>query len=637
MCGITGFIDFRRTSSEEILKRMTTTLAHRGPDGEGTYFSQSNFAQVGFGHRRLSIIDLSSFAGQPMTYKQLHIVFNGEIFNYEEIKEELLQKGHSFITKSDTEVILHAHEEWGIKAVDRFIGMFTFVIYDEGNQELIAFRDRSGVKPFMYYWHEGLFMFGSELKPFHQHPRFAKKINIDAVAAFLQHGHVPAPHCIFEHTFKLHAGHYLVLDLQKALVDTHQYWNVYDYYNRPKLKIDLPEALEETEKVLKKAFEYRMVADVPVGVFLSGGYDSSCVTALLQEGRTEKIKTFTIGMDEAHLDESPYAKKVAAYLGTDHTEYHCTDDDAKSIIPSLSYYYDEPFADSSAIPTILVSRLAREKVTVALSADAGDELFAGYTKYEIYLQRRTKLSKMPKALARTSHALLKALPVHAMPFVKDNHLFVNRYDRFAEMLKNPTFNTIYALSSELFTKREIDNLFMKRVNKLETNYRVDKLKPEFYDPLTYMMAIDYETYMVDDILQKVDRASMSVGLEGREPFLDQNIMDWVSQLPVDLKYHNGEKKYILKELVHKYIPREMMERPKMGFAIPIMTWMKTSFKEIIYSYLNDDFIARQGIFDKKHISRIVQGFYNGNHASPEKLWYLLVFQLWYKQWIIDTN
>ncbi|HEV7783321.1 MAG TPA: asparagine synthase (glutamine-hydrolyzing) [Chitinophagaceae bacterium] len=633
MCGITGFIDFRKRSSEEVLKKMTATLAHRGPDGEGFLYSESDFAQAGLGHRRLSIIDLSAVAGQPMTYKQLHIVFNGEIFNYEEIRNELLAKGHSFVTKSDTEVILHAYEEWGLNAVDRFIGMFAFVIYDEGKQQLIAFRDRSGVKPFFYYWQNGLFMFGSELKPFHQHSGFERKINIDAVAAFLQHGHVPAPHCIFDNTFKLHAAHYLVLDIEKQTLVTHQYWNVYDLYNRPKLKIDLPEALEETEKVLKKAFEYRMVSDVPVGVFLSGGYDSSCVTALLQEGRTEKIKTFTIGMDDTKFDESPYAKKVAQHLGTDHTEYHCTDDDAKSIIPSLSYYYDEPFADSSAIPTMLVSRLAREKVTVALSADAGDELFAGYIKYEIHLQHRAKLSKLPKGLSKAGHYMMKAVPVHAMPFVKNNHLFVNRYDRFAEMLKNPTFNMIYGLSGELFTKREIDNIFMNQIQKLETNYRVDKLKPEYYDPLTYMMAVDYETYMVDDILQKVDRASMSVGLEGREPFLDQHIMDWVSLLPVGLKYHNGEKKYILKQLVHKYIPKEIMERPKMGFAIPINTWMKTSFKELIYTYLNDDFITRQGIFDKKSISRIVQGFYNGNHASPEKLWYLLIFQLWYKEWI----
>lgn len=636
MCGITGFVDFRKQTSEETLRKMTTSLAHRGPDGEGFYFSESPFAQVGLGHRRLSIIDLSSFAGQPMTYKHLHIVFNGEIFNYQEVKEELLQKGHSFVTKSDTEVILHAYEEWGVKAVDRFIGMFTYVIYDEARQQLIAFRDRSGVKPYMYYWKDGLFMFASELKAFHQHPGFEKEININAVAAFLQHGHVPAPHCIFEHAHKLNAGYYLVLNMEAQTLETIQYWSVYDYYNRPKLNIDLPEAMEETEKVLKKAFEYRMVSDVPVGVFLSGGYDSSCVTALLQHGRTEKIKTFTIGMSEAKLDESPYAKKVAAYLGTDHTEYLCTDDDAKSLIPKLSYYYDEPFADSSAIPTMLVSRLAREKVTVALSADAGDELFAGYNKYEIYLQRRTRLSKMPKPLAKASRHVLKAVPVHAMPFVKNNHLFVNRYDRFTEMLKNPTFSTIYALSSELFTQREIDAIFKHPIQKLETNYRVDKLKPEFYDPLTYMMAIDYETYMVDDILQKVDRASMSVALEGREPFLDQHIIDWVSVLPTHMKYRNGVKKFILKELVHKYIPKEMMERPKMGFAIPIMTWMKTSFRDIIDSYLNDDFITRQGIFDKKSIRHIVEGFYNGNHAQPEKLWYLLVFQLWYKEWITNS-
>lgn len=633
MCGIAGFIDFKKTSDEATLKNMTTSLAHRGPDGEGFYFAQSEFAQTGLGHRRLSIIDLSTVAGQPMTYKHFHIVFNGEVYNYEEIKAELLGKGHSFVTKSDTEVILHAYEEWGVQAVDRFVGMFAFVIYDDIKQQAIAFRDRTGIKPFFYYWNDGLFMFGSELKAFHQHNRFQKKININAVAAFLQHGNVPAPHCIFENTYKLNPGHYLLVDYANKTIDKHEYWSVYNLYNRPKLKIDLPEAVEETEKALKKAFEYRMVSDVPVGVFLSGGYDSSCVTALLQQGRTEKIKTFTIGMDEKHLDESPYARDIANYLGTDHTEYHCTDDDAKSIIPSLSYYYDEPFADSSAIPTMLVSRLAREKVTVALSADAGDELFAGYNKYEIYLQRRTSLSKLPKPLALSGHYLSKLFPVHAMPFVKNNHLFVNRYDRFSEMLKNPTFSTIYALSSELLTTREIDKLFISKVTKLETNYRVNKLKPEYYDPLTFMMAIDYETYLVDDILQKVDRASMSVALEGREPFLDHQLLDWVSVLPVDMKYRNGEKKFILKEIVHKYIPREKMERPKMGFAIPIMTWMKTSFKEIIYSYLNEDYITKQGIFDKHQINHIVHGFYNGNHASPEKLWYLLMFQLWYSEWM----
>ncbi len=636
MCGITGLVDFRKNSSEVTLRKMTTSLAHRGPDGEGFYFSQSPFAQVGLGHRRLSIIDLSTVAGQPMTYKKLHIVFNGEVFNYEEIKEELLQKGHSFVTKSDTEVILHAYEEWGLKAVDKFIGMFVYVIYDEEKQQVIIFRDRPGIKPLYYYWHDGLFLFASELKAFHQHERFEKKINIDSVAAFLQHGHVPAPHCIFENASKLHAGHYLVLDMAKSTVETTQYWNVYDFYNRPKLKIDLPEAITETERIFKKAFEYRMVSDVPVGVFLSGGYDSSCVTALLQHGRTEKIKTFTIGMSETKLDESPYAKQVANHLGTDHTEYHCTDEVAKSIIPSLSYYYDEPFGDSSAIPTILVSRLAREKVTVALSADAGDELFAGYNKYDIQLSRR-RLSKVPKPISKMGHYLMKAMPIHELPFVRNNHLFVNRFNRLSEMLKTPGFNTIYALSSELFTQREIKSAFKSKINKLPTNYRVDKLKKEFYDPLEYMMAIDYETYLVDDILQKVDRATMSVGLEGREPFLDQYIMDWVSVLPVDLKLHKGEKKYLLKELVHKYIPREMMQRPKMGFAIPIMTWMKTSFKEMIYSYLNEDFITKQGIFDKKVISEIVDGFYNGNHAQPEKLWYLLVFQLWYKEWITDTK
>ncbi len=633
MCGIAGFIDFKNSSSKEILQAMTASLAHRGPDGEGFYFKQEEKAQIGLGHRRLSIIDLSTVASQPMTYKHLTIVFNGEIYNYREIKAELISKGHSFETQSDTEVILHSYEEWGVSGVDRFIGMFAFVIYDEREKKLIGFRDRPGIKPFHYYLDDNVFLFSSELKAFHKHPLFSKELDQNAAAAFLQFGNVPTPHCIFKNAAKLRPGHYLVFDVLQAKISIHQYWNVYDYYNRPKITIDLPDAVAETERILKKAFEYRMVADVPVGVFLSGGYDSTCVTALLQKDRTDKIKTYTIGFINKDLDESHYAKAVADHLGTDHTGYICSEREAKDIVPVLPYYYDEPFADSSAIPTTLVSRLARKNVTVALSADAGDELFGGYTRYSYILNFRSRLTKIPKPLSVLGYCITKMLPMHTVPVVKNNISFVNRYERFSKILKDPTIKTIYSNVNQLFTERELNTIFLNKVSLLPNDYRSDAIRQEYYDPLTYMMAIDYQTYLLDDILQKVDRASMSIGLEAREPFLDHNVIQWASSLPTDLKYRYGEKKFIIKELVHRYVPREIMDRPKMGFAIPVKEWMKTSFNHMVHDYLSENFLHRQGIFNKKSVAKIVNGFYKTDTVPPEKIWYLLMFQMWYDKWV----
>ena len=328
MCGITGFIDFTKKSSKDILQSCTNTLEHRGPDGEGFELLENEHAQVGLGHRRLSIIDLSSFANQPMWYKNFCIIFNGEIYNYVEIKRTLEEKGHSFTTNSDTEVILHAWEEWGSDMLQRFIGMFAFAIYDTQHNKLFCCRDRAGVKPFIYSWNNGLFLFGSELKALMKHPQFKKEIDMDALAAYMQFGYVPTPHCIFKDSFKLKPGHWIEVDLVQQSITTHQYWNVYDSYNKPKLDIGYDEAVLETEKLLTSAFQYRMVSDVPVGVFLSGGYDSSCVTAILQKNNTEKIKTFTIGVPDEGLNEAPHAKKIAAHLGTDHTEFYCTHKEA---------------------------------------------------------------------------------------------------------------------------------------------------------------------------------------------------------------------------------------------------------------------------------------------------------------------
>ncbi len=634
MCGISGFVDYKQQTSQEILMKMNRSMVHRGPDGEGyaTYDSPAG-AAIGLGHRRLSIIDLTEGGAQPMHFNGLHITFNGEIYNYAEIKTELEALGHEFESHSDTEVILHSYAQWGSAAVNRFIGMFAFIIYDENKQEIFACKDRPGVKPLFYYWHEGLFLFASELKAIMQHPSFEKKINSDALAAYLQYGYVPTPHCIFEHTHKLNAGHHLTLSLKNKTVETRQYWNVYDSYNKPTLKIDLPEAIEETEKLLKNAFQYRMVSDVPVGVFLSGGYDSTSVTALLQSENTQKIKTFTIGVPDAGLNEAPYAKDIAAHLGTDHTEYYCTEKETLEIVPELPFYYDEPFADSSAIPTTLVCRIAKKDVTVALSADGGDEVFAGYNRYDYLVKYGGKLKKIPPFLRKSAAGVMEKIPAAAIPGFKKDTLFHNRYDKIKSLLKETSAENMLQNLSRQFTFPEVQSLVKENVSVIKSGFDAKELQPSYFSDLNYMMAVDYQTYLQDDIMQKVDRAAMSVSLEGREPFLDQRVIEWAAQLPQNFKYNNGEKKFILKEIVHKYIPKEMMNRPKMGFAIPIASWLQNELKPYLQKYLSDDFIKEQNIFTAPAIQNIYNTFMNGKNEKAEKIWYLLMFQMWYDKWI----
>ena len=633
MCGISGFADFNKRTVKETLEKMNRILSHRGPDGEGYGIYNNDTAAIGLGHRRLSIIDLTEGGSQPQTYQSLHITFNGEIYNYAEIKKQLEQKGHQFHSHSDTEVILHAYAEWGSAALQQFIGMFAFAIYDEAKQKIFACRDRAGVKPFFYYWKNNLFLFGSELKALMQHPEFAKEINTDAAAAYMQYGYVPTPHCIFNDTHKLKPGHFLELDVKNKSIHTQQYWNVYDAYNQPILKIDLPDAITETEKLLTNAFQYRMVSDVPVGVFLSGGYDSACVTALLQANNTEKIKTFTIGVPDAGLNEAPYAKETAALLGTDHTEYYCTQKEALEIVPQLPFFYDEPFADSSAIPTTLVSKIARQKVTVALSADAGDEIFAGYNRYDYLMKYGERIKRIPGFMRKSAAALMDVIPADAIPYFNKKYLFHSRYEKVKSLFKNPTEqNILMSLTSQMNAK-DLAGLFKTAIKQIPTAFDSTELKEENFGTLSYMMAIDYQTYLLDDILQKVDRAGMSVSLEGREPFLDHRIIEWAAKLPMEYKYNNGIKKFIIKEIVHKYIPKKMMDRPKMGFGIPIADWLQNDLKPFVNKYLDENFIEKQNIFNNIEIQRIRKSFYQGKSERAEKIWYLLMFQMWYDKWI----
>lgn len=633
MCGITGFIDLNNSSGEEALKKMASTLHHRGPDGEGLYYHQNDRAEVALAHRRLSIIDLSTNASQPMHSGEMVITFNGEIYNYRELKAELEAKGYKFSTRSDTEVILFSFKEWGRKCLERFIGMFAFVIFNKEKNQIFIARDRAGIKPFFYYWDKKIFIFGSELKSIVMHPQFKKEMDVNAVAAFLQFGNIPGSNCIYKNTYKLAPAHLIEFDLDQKQFQISAYWNVYDHYNKQKQSISFEEAKLETEKLLTSAAEYRMIADVPIGVFLSGGYDSACLTALLQKNRNTKLNTYTIGVPDMGLNEAPFAKAIAKKLGTEHHEFYCTEKEALEHIRELPYFYDEPFGDHSAIPTSLVCKIASKHVKVVLSADAGDEVFAGYNRYDYLMKHGRLLSSSPAFLRNLLSSVMNKVPADKIPVLKNKYNFHNRYEKLKSLLKDPSASNMMLSLSTQFTDSSLQDLFVNKITEVKHEYSSKELQEKYFTPLSFMLAIDYQTYLPDDILQKVDRASMTYSIEAREPYLDHRLIEWAATLPDEFKYHKGTKKYILKEITHKYITKEMMDRPKMGFAIPIEKWLLNELKEIVFQYLSEDRITKQGLFKAQEITKLKNGFYSGRKENALKIWYLLMFQMWHERWM----
>ena len=629
MCGITGYVDFSRGSSEEILWNMVRTLKHRGPDDEGIQTFEDPYAQIGIGHTRLSILDLSSAGHQPMFFEHLCIVLNGEIYNFKEIRAELTELGHQFVSESDTEVVIHAFYEWGKECVQRFIGMFAFVIYDKIQNRVFLCRDRAGVKPLYYYWKDGVFLFASELKALHQHPRFEKNISQEALSLYLQFGYIQGPLSIFEDCYKQEPGSWITIELDSRSVDSERYWNVRKVYKQPILDIGYSEAKEELEQILLKACQYRMIADVPVGVFLSGGYDSTAVTALLQKNSTEKLSTFTIGFPDGE-NEAPFAEKVAEVLGTNHTTYNCTEKDAKAIIPDLPFYYDEPCADISNIPTLLVSRIAKEKVTVALSADGGDEVFAGYTGYQTGLHRLNKINKVP-AFAETGIAYISNQLANILP---DSKIALgHKLSGMAKVLNSPKDQRIIKLVEN--SSKIPDRIITKLLSKKQVS-----LNPVFYEDFSKitannanMLLLDYLTTLPDLLLVKVDRASMAVSLESREPLLDHNILEYAARLPLAYKLGESSGKKILKDIVHKYVSPAIMERPKMGFDLPIYKWLKEDLSYLVKEYLNKEKILASGCFDFRTVEEIKILFQNNALRYKTLIWRLIHFQMWYERWM----
>jgi asparagine synthase (glutamine-hydrolysing) len=629
MCGITGFFDFINNSLRETLQQMVASMSHRGPDDAGVELLQDANCLLGFGQARLSIIDLSEAGHQPMMYKHLTIVFNGEIYNYQEIRSELLNKGHAFSTQTDTEVILHSFEEWGVKSVDRFIGMFAFVIYDSLTKKVYAFRDRAGVKPFYYYQTTDLFLFGSELKALMAHPEFVKEINPAVLPNYFHYGYIAAPYTIFKNTHKLMPGHVLELDIQTQGVTLTKYWDLRTHYLKPKLTLDYNEIKEEVKSLMHSAFEYRMVADVPVGVFLSGGYDSTAVAALLQSQSTSTLKTFTIGFEEGN-NEAPYAKKTANYLGTDHTEYFCTTKEAQGIIPTLPFFYDEPFGDSSAIPTILVSKVARKEVTVALSADGGDELFGGYDSYFLLHKYLGQINKVPSVFGKSALGLSQIL--------KENEK-LSKYHKFHQLASalavvgNEEHQQAARLFKAMAEKPEayIQKIFAIKFDEVPSSFTLET--SGFNNPLEVAMCIDFNSYLPNDILTKVDRATMSVSLEGREPLLDHRLATYAAQIPLEFKTDGKSGKKVLKDIVHDFVPKELMDRPKSGFSLPIYSWLRGDLAYLLEEYLSKEALSESGLFNVEFLLGEVEKFKKRKlHYSPI-IWYLLMFQMWYKRWM----
>lgn len=631
MCGITGAIVFNSFTEESTIREMLNEINHRGPDGSGIFKKKIAGADVALAHARLSIIDLSNHAAQPMTYKNLTIVYNGEVYNFKEIKEELIGLGHEFENDSDTEVILHAYAEWKERALEKFIGMFAFCVLDETTKKLSFYRDRVGVKPLYYYWNNEVFLFGSELKSLVKHPKFVREINPKAVGHFMRVGYIPSPLSIYKNTSQINPGHSLTLDLETKKIEIKQYWSALDYFKAPPLKIDYEEAKIETEKLLVNSFDYRMVSDVPVGVFLSGGYDSTCVAALLQTNRTEKLKTFTIGFEEGN-NEAPYAKETANYLGTDHSEYICTIKEAQELVVNLPHYYDEPFGDSSAIPTMLVCKEAKKKVTVALSADGGDEVFAGYSRYSRFHKNIKSLNNLSKKNIFGDAFLAAAFDLTS-GFVKTETFKSHHFKTLSNFYKmDEKYRTAMLFEQSASLSEKVYVKMLKNVSYPDLLYKHDE--SDFQGAISIAQAIDYQNYMTNDILTKVDRAAMSVSLEGREPLLDHRILEFAARLPEEYKYDGITKKKILKDIVHKHVPKTMLDRPKSGFSLPIYTWLRGDLKYLIEEFLSESELEKSNLFNVSYVLKMKDLFMENKLFNQDIIWRLLQFQMWYKKWML---
>lgn len=649
MCGFAGFLTKDKQFSAEnlnvIAEKMSNAIIHRGPDDGGVWIDEQ--AGLALSHRRLSILDLSPLGHQPMLSAsgRYVIAFNGEVYNFNELRNTLQKHGAVFKGHSDTEVMLAAIETWGLEAaVKQFIGMFAFALWDNKEQQLHLVRDRLGIKPLYYGWSNQTFVFGSELKALKAFPEFRPAINRNALALMMRHNYIPAPHSIYEDIYKLQPGHYLTIDRQRfrsPLIKS--YWSAKQVVEtaiaNPFTGSD-EEAIQQLDDLLREIIGMRMIADVPLGAFLSGGYDSTLVVAQMQAQSSQPVKTFSIGFHEQAYNEAQHAKVVAQHLKTEHTELYVTPADAIAVIPHLSDWYDEPFSDSSQIPTYLVSKMARQHVTVSLSGDGGDELFGGYNRYFLGENIWNKVGWMPHGIRTNLGKAITGISQNSWnTFFKKADFFLPAKYRFslpgdklyklAEVLAVESPDAFY---QQLVSHwKQPGDLILNSVEPLTT--LTDKTQQATLTDFTQrMMFTDLVSYLPDDILTKVDRASMAVSLEARVPLLDHRLVEFAWALPQHMKVRNGEGKWILRQVLNRYVPKELMERPKMGFGVPIDDWLRGSLRDWAENLLAEQRLKEEGFFNVNLVREKWQEHLTGKQQWHYYLWDVLMFQAWYERW-----
>ncbi|MEQ1888537.1 MAG: asparagine synthase (glutamine-hydrolyzing) [Alphaproteobacteria bacterium] len=643
MCGLAGFVDRRPSRPGGVAaladqaRRMAESLSHRGPDDAGVWTDA--LAGVAMGHQRLSIIDLSPQGAQPMASGngRYILAYNGEVYNFTELRQELLRRGHVFRGHSDTEVIVEGFACWGIsETVRRLLGMFAIAVWDQQSRSLTLIRDRLGVKPLYWSHQNGLFLFGSELKALHRFDGFRPHINPAAVGDMIAYSYVAAPYSIYHGVYKLMPGTMLHLS-QDGRLGFETYWDLGQVvragYARAGAGMDTAEAMDALAALLKDAVGRRMVSDVPLGAFLSGGVDSSLVAAMMQAQSARPVRTFTIGFSNDRLNEAPFARRVAGILGTDHTEHIFSDVDALQIVPQLADMYDEPFGDSSQLPTYLVSALTRRHVRVALSGDGGDELFAGYRRYVWFNRIDKVLARLPPRLHGPTARLLSRTP--AGRWDRINSLLPQRYrisqpgEKLHQLAAAIGTQDRAGFYQSLMQQGAAPNRFLNHPPAQRIGHAFPVSEASF---VPHMQFDDMQGYLPGDILTKLDRASMAAGLEAREPFLDHRLVEFSWTLPLGMKMRGGEGKWILRRLLGRYLPPDLIDRPKAGFAVPLQEWLRGPLRDWGQALLDPKALEADGYFNGPAVLSAWDRLQKDGGESPQLLWNLLMFQAWKQRW-----